>query len=198
MAAVTKKQQSESQSVSRPLKVLVPLIRQDIEEMEKVTDKVVSPYYLAVGEKLLEAKEQVSHGCWGIWLKENFKLSHTVANLYMDYSHHVKIKPVGFNLTYAEYKKNRKSDAKPQANPAQTQQAQAADPTAQAQAARRAEEERSASKKEKQLTLGRKVIDLGYKSMAVRLHPDKGGTSEDMHELQEVKKLLISSFEYQF
>jgi hypothetical protein len=64
---------------------------------------------------------------------------------------------------------------------------------------RRVEEtERHEKKLKEKLAMGRKLIDSGYKEMSKRLHPDKGGTNEAMHELQDVKKLLISSFEYQF
>ncbi len=64
---------------------------------------------------------------------------------------------------------------------------------------RRVEETKHRKKKLKEkLAMGRKLIDSGYKEMAKRLHPDVGGSNEAMHELQDVKKLLISSFEYQF
>jgi hypothetical protein len=33
------------------------------------------PYYLRVGEDLLEAKEKVEHGQWGAWVEENFPFS---------------------------------------------------------------------------------------------------------------------------
>jgi hypothetical protein len=36
-----------------------------------------------------------------------------------------------------------------------------------------------------------KIIDLGYRAMAARIHPDKGGTNEEMHELQATKQILI-------
>jgi DnaJ-domain-containing protein 1 len=57
---------------------------------------------------------------------------------------------------------------------------------------RRKEKRKEHAKLKRQRELVSNIIGLGYKAMAVRLHPDKGGTSEDMHELQEAKQSLIS------
>jgi hypothetical protein len=58
---------------------------------------------------------------------------------------------------------------------------------------RKREEENLKRKKENPMAL--KIIDLGYRAMAARIHPDKGGTNEEMHELQATKQLLISCVE---
>ncbi len=48
--------------------------------------------------------------------------------------------------------------------------------------------------KEKQAT-AREIINLGFKAKAKRVHPDVGGTSEAMHEIQESKQLLLKYVE---
>ena len=40
-----------------------------------------------------------------------------------------------------------------------------------------------------------KIIEVGYKNLAKRLHPDVGGTDEEMHELQKAKLFLINCIE---
>jgi tellurite resistance protein len=64
------------------------------------------------------------------------------------------------------------------------------------EAKRRAEETKHRVKKlkEKQAT-AREIINLGYKAKAKRVHPDVGGTSEEMHEIQELKQLLTKYVE---
>lgn len=57
------------------------------------------------------------------------------------------------------------------------------------EAAKREQEEIRKRKEENPLAL--KIIDLGYRAMAARNHPDKGGTNEAMHELQAAKQLLV-------
>jgi hypothetical protein len=188
MEAVTK-QQEETQSIARPLKVLVPLIKQDIEAMEQTVDKIVSPYYLSLGEKLLEANKQTSYGNWEIWIKENFNLSRQTAFNYMDYAQKANVKPV-LHLSYADYLKARKEQTKLKQK---TEQAQAQrSPAAWAEAWTRKSEQIVADRQERenQRELFKKVFNLGYKEMAKKLHPDKGGTNEGMHQLQEVKQLL--------
>jgi hypothetical protein len=189
MTAVTKQQQEETQAVARPLKVLVPLIKQDIEAMEQTVDKIVSPYYLSIGEKLLEANKHTSYGNWEIWLKESFKISRQTAFNYMDYAQQANVKPV-LHLSYANYLKARKQEAKLKQK---TEQAQAQpSPAAWAEAWKRKGEQEVAKRqvRENQRELFKKVFNLGYKEMAKKLHPDKGGTNEGMHQLQEVKQLL--------
>jgi len=74
--AVRKKQ------VARPLKVLVPLIKDEL----IAADDVGLEHYRRAGAMLVEAKENVPHGSWSRWLTKNFELSQTQAKRYMIYS----------------------------------------------------------------------------------------------------------------
>ena len=65
--------------VARPLRVLVPLIRDEL----AAGDAAALEHYRHAGEMLIEAKEQVSHGSWSRWLTKNFELSQTQARRYM-------------------------------------------------------------------------------------------------------------------
>jgi hypothetical protein len=43
---------------------------------------------------------------------------------------------------------------------------------------------------EAQRALARRLIDIGYKALAKELHPDKGGSSEAMSRLGDVRRRL--------
>src|SRR4030095_14161350 len=75
-AAVAKR---ERVTVSRPLKVLIPLIRAALER----GDRAGMQFYADAGDKLTEAKDQVAHGYWGAWLSKNFALHDNTARRYM-------------------------------------------------------------------------------------------------------------------
>src|SRR3990172_7446809 len=69
-----------SGAISRPLKILIPLIKNELE----AGDTAGIEHYRAAGEMLLEAKEQVAQGEWGGWLKRNFSRSADQARKYMN------------------------------------------------------------------------------------------------------------------
>ncbi len=52
--------------------------------------------------------------------------------------------------------------------------------------------QRRKQREEKRRDLALKIIDLGYKTLAMKLHPDKDGTADDMIELQDVKQQIHS------
>ncbi len=57
--------------VARPLKVLVPLIKDDL----RLGDEAALEYYRRAGEKLREAKDQLAGHRWTAWLSKNFEPS---------------------------------------------------------------------------------------------------------------------------
>ena len=70
--AVVRKQHQ----IARPLKVLVPLIQNELIEASAAG----LDHFRRAGEMLVEAKEQVSYGSWGRWLSKNFELSQNASN----------------------------------------------------------------------------------------------------------------------
>ena len=65
--------------VARPLRVLVPLIQDEI----SAGYKAGLEHYRRAGKMLIEAKSQLPHGEWLPWLKAHFRLSHETARTYM-------------------------------------------------------------------------------------------------------------------
>jgi hypothetical protein len=180
MAIAVATQETTNQAVARPLKVLVPLIKEDIVELAKSKDKAASPYYVAIGEKLLEAKanpeEDTGYGYWYIWLKDNFKLSPGTATHYMNYATQVKSLATDKDLTYSEYYKMRRMEGKKQKNPASArtqadQQNSAGQTTTSAGDAKR-----QAAKLEKEALrkIALKIIDTGYKVLSKKTAPGRG------------------------
>jgi curved DNA-binding protein CbpA len=47
-----------------------------------------------------------------------------------------------------------------------------------------------AKERETQRTLSLQLIDIGYKVLATKLHPDKGGSPEAMARLNQVRDAL--------
>ena len=70
-------------SVARPLSVLIPLIKKDLEEGQEASEQAGLPYYQAAGEKMIEAKAQMKQGEFGPWAKRNFGISADQSQRYM-------------------------------------------------------------------------------------------------------------------
>jgi hypothetical protein len=182
-------QQTETQTVARPLKVLVHLIREDVKNAKEVADEAASPYYKAIGENLIEAKSNPKiTGHWTLFLREQVSINQSTAWRWMDYAQQVKIMPNGHDFTFADYRRLKRNPPKDKTNFAYSE---SQDGTTTAHS----EQLEVKEQKMKNLhALVKKAFDIGYKQMARSIHPDKkGGTNEAMSELNEAKRLLYSS-----
>jgi hypothetical protein len=175
--------------IARPIKILVPLIQ---EELIAGTEAGME-HYIKAGRMLNEAKDsgQVPWGSWQRWLTNNFKLSHKTARDYMRVAR--KVDEDGTERTHAFVsidgalgrertiksitKKNRLKSL--------------FDVVDKVNVTRLADEKQS---REDEITLHRdialKLIDLGYRAMATRLHPDQGGSRDAMARLNTVRDEL--------
>jgi hypothetical protein len=183
MTAMVKRVEKQ---VARPLKVLVPLIKDELE----AADEAGLEHYRQAGEMLNEAKDQVPYGSWARWLTKNFELSQVTARRYMrlarrvnDYDGSTSI-PMGSNLKQAIGEKEGKARA------AWDTVHHAAD---RVNVTRLADERQS---RDDEIKLHRDIalqlIDLGYRAMATRLHPDRGGSRDAMGRLNLVRDELKS------
>src|SRR5262245_8017705 len=73
----------ESREIARPLRVLIPLIRDEVDRGNEAARQAGREHYRRAGEMLLEARAQVEHGQWGPWLTQHFALSARTAAAYM-------------------------------------------------------------------------------------------------------------------
>jgi len=199
MEAVTK---TEGRALSRPLHVLVPLIKEDLKQEEEASRRARMPYMIAAGEKMLEAKPSFKGRAeeFHNWLRRNFNLSKTQAYHYMNLvpdetnsGIQNSVDPRDFPSLNAYHKAS--------GNPAHrdvTTRRDWHDPVKEAigrvnvealkQEALKRQEERALQRK-----LALSLIDIGYKALATKLHPDKGGSREAMARLNRVRDLLRSA-----
>jgi Protein of unknown function (DUF3102) len=171
--------------VARPLKVLIPLIQSELQQ----GDTAGRDHYRRAGEMLLEAKDQVGYGAWGRWLTKNFELNHGTANRYMRWAR-IHNDPPG-NKVPASMRELRGTTDRDREERQSKQQQQfrrvlrdvARDDFVQ---------ERQDRKDELALhqDLALELIEIGYRALATRLHPDRGGTKDAMSRLNRVRDEL--------
>lgn len=174
---------AERMQVARPLKMLVPLIKEELQ----AGDDAGLEHYRRAGEMLVEAKEQVAHGEWKGWVERNFHLSYTSAKRYMVLaSQDQKARARPFS-SMREAIGGRGTGKVSWQQPVQ-QIASRVNVDALAK-------ERQDREREQQLLrkLSHQLIDIGYKVLAAKLHPDKGGSAEAMARLNKVRNLLKES-----
>jgi len=171
---------AEDRTLTRPLKVLVPLIREELESAEEAGLE----HYQRAGEMLLEAREQVTSGTWRAWLKTNFTLSHTTADRYMKLARldavDVRQRPTLSDAVDRRGTHHQVAWHRPVTKTTDTIDWE------------RLRQDRQAESRERRLQqeVGIKLIDLGYKILATKLHPDKGGSAEAMARLNKVRLRL--------
>ena len=138
---------------------------------------------------LIEVKDsgQVAHGSWTRWLTKNFELSQTQARRYMRLARAVadgdefKTTPEGRFRSIKDIIGER---------PARAAWRIDIDALRQAEARREAEYKLRQEQCEQRRKLAAQLIDIGFKALAAKLHPDKGGSGEAMMLLNEVRDEL--------
>jgi hypothetical protein len=137
---------------------------------------------------LQEAKDQVPHGSWARWLTKNFELSKSQAQRYM------RLARLAADDTF----KNRagastldeaigyRTPSDRRATWRDVHQA-----TNSVNVTRLADERQTRDNEIKlHRELALQLIDLGFKAMATRLHPDRGGSRDAMSRLNNVREEL--------
>ena len=181
--AVVRKQHQ----IARPLKVLVPLIQN---ELSAATEAGLD-HYRRAGELLVEVKDsgQVSYGSWGRWLSQHFKLSQVQARRYMrlartpePYADTSIVHDRTLTGAIGERPSQHRAKWK-----ALFEEAEKVDVP-------RLADERQMTENEVKLRreMAQTLIDLGYRAMATKLHPDRGGSRDAMMRLNEVRDQLKS------
>jgi Protein of unknown function (DUF3102). len=170
--------------VSRPLPVLVPLIQQEL----SAGNNAGIEHYRRAGEMLLEAREQVAAFKWGKWLSKNFELSRSTAGNYMRLAQRLADDP---DLVQRVAQPSLRSIVTPNARPLHAHWQPVFE------AAKKVDidefvEVRQARAEEMQLhrDLALELIDIGFKALATRLHPDRGGSKDAMRRLNRVRDEL--------
>jgi Protein of unknown function (DUF3102) len=180
--------QSEGRKVARPLKVLIPMIQSELQQGNTAGQE----HYRIAGEMLIEAKEQVGRGGWGRWLAKNFDLTDRTAQNYMRWAReHNQFRNAGSQLPYASLHEMTGSTARDRAH-RQSKTQQDFRRVLRDVARDDFVQERQARDDEIRLhrELAEELVDIGYRALATRLHPDRGGSKDAMSRLNRVRDEL--------
>jgi hypothetical protein len=180
--------------VARPLHVLVPLIKDDLKQAAEAAQRAGMPYYIAAGKKMIEAKDQVGHGEFEPWIKRNFGITPRHARRYMEFaratSNTTENGPTG---PFSSLEQFRRHLGERRTASWQEPIKQALNKVDVELLNVRRDELKRADESNAQRELALQLIDIGYKALASKLHPDKGGSRDAMARLNQVRKNLKGS-----
>jgi hypothetical protein len=178
---------SRSHTVARPIKVLVPLIKEDLRR----GDTAGMEYYRKAGDKLREARPQVPSHRWTQFLTTNFAISKTTAWRYMRASEIYEDNGETGDRSRAETLRALTGEA-PKERSRRQHERRVFNAIGNVDVDHLAQREADTRREEIELhrTLALELIDIGYKALAMRLHPDRGGSREGMRRLNRVRDEL--------
>ncbi|SRR6266436_3503908 len=176
------------QAIARPLKVLVPLIQGELQ----LGNDAGREHYRRAGEMLIEAKDQVGSGGWGRWLSKNFDMHADTARRYMRWARsYDENRPGGPEVPYTSLRQMR-GETERDREDRQSKQQQDFRRVLRDVAREEFVQERQTRDDEIKLhrELAEELVDLGYRALATRLHPDRGGSKDAMSRLNRVREEL--------
>lgn len=182
---------SQSGAIARPLAVLAPLIRADLDS----GDKAGLEHYRAAGEKLHEARQLYDEaGPFWEWAQGEFGRKKVQLRNYMSLAN--------IDTTSAPSTRNGKPgnslrSVVPQGNSKVSWQVpvQRVISTINFAALSRERKDRE-QEAALQRQLAMKLIQIGYRVLSQKLHPDKsGGSKQAMQRLNEVKRRLTEAIQ---
>jgi hypothetical protein len=180
-------EKKETETLTRPLTVLAPLIRTELE----AGDEAGIEHYRKAGEMLLEAKDQCDHGSFTGWVERNFHLSIKTAQRYIKLVEVSKTTRASFLKKGATLSSLTDSGRAAGHKPTWQAPVQKVMDSVNARALAREREDQTRAQEARLVhTLGHQLIDIGYKALASKLHPDKGGSREAMARLNKVRAIL--------
>jgi len=183
---------TEGRKVARPLKTLIPLIQSELQQGNSAGHE----HYMQAGQMLIEAKDQVGYGSWGRWLTKNFDLSQQTARAYMKWAREHDDADFAGAAREVPYRSLRDMTGHT-ARDRETSQ------STQHQAFKRVLrdlprddfiQERQSRDNEIKLhrDLCEELVDIGFKGLATKLHPDRGGSKDAMARLNRVRAVLLA------
>jgi|KBSMisStandDraft_5_1062788.scaffolds.fasta_scaffold99877_3 hypothetical protein len=174
--------------IARPLKVLIPLIQSELQQGNTAGRE----HYRLAGQMLVEAKDQISRGGWSGWLTKNFDLSQRTAQEYMRWAREEQIRGGAAHMPNSMREFTGHADRRRDDN--QSKQQQEFKRVLRDVARDDFVQERQAKDDEIKLhrDLAEELVDIGYRALATRLHPDRGGSKDAMSRLNRVRDELKS------
>jgi hypothetical protein len=184
----------EDKQLARPPHVLVPLIKKDLGDAREASERAGMPYYRAAGDKMLEAKPQMKHTEFEAWIKRHFGISYQQASRYM------KLVTIETSSTARSLNAFLRESGdpgyvpnKPRPQPWHEPVKETLEKVDVERLNRGKAEMKRAEEREAERRLALQLIDIGYKALATKLHPDKGGSRDAMTRLNRVRDRLRQS-----
>jgi hypothetical protein len=178
----------QRKAVSRPLKVLVPLIQSELIQ----GDTAGLEHYRRAGRLLIESQINLIHESWVSWINKNFDLSLRTAQRYMRLARQEEDRAdIGADKTHNKINGLFAAIGEKTSNERRKPLHEA---ITRVNVERFAEERRIKQEEIKtHREMALELIDLGYRALATRLHPDRrGGSREAMTRLNAVRDELKS------
>lgn len=173
-------EKQKNTQIARPRHVLAPLIHRELE----LAETAGQPHRVAAGALLLEAKASFkTNDEFVAWVERNFHVKIVQATKWMKWA--------GEHGRGIRHKKSPLTNRN-NANwyPPVNEEMRA---TNFERIVDRASTKGNERALEKELAI--KLISIGYKALAVKLHPDKGGSEEAMNRLNNVRDELRACYE---
>jgi hypothetical protein len=178
-------------TLAESLKVIVPRIKKNLKEMEKIAERATTNVRTAVGRDLNKAQKIVlgKGGNWYDWLKDNFAMSRMTANRYMSLA-----KDRSQSTSITEHLRDKNP------NYALPRQSVDEQPVRNLLAGIDVEillEREKSERKEQRIKklVALELIKAGFRALSLKLHADRGGTDDAMRRLDEVRKALKEAVE---
>ena len=172
--------------VGRPLKTLIPLIDEELVKL----DESGHTHYERIGALLAEAKPQIPNHRWPRWLSQHFQLSRDTARRYLLFYERKKTGKIPAGET--QLLRGIGETSTP--GPVNTAVKELRKKMAKVLDISGLLEERHAVDHE--ILIRRKLaielITMGYRALATRLHPDRGGSKDAMVRLGEIRGAFIT------
>jgi hypothetical protein len=185
--------QDTARAVGRPLAVLVPLIKKDFALGQDAAEEAAMPYYKAAGEKLIEARSQQSASDFWLWVKHHFGRSESQCKLYMKLAQATISGKLGSAApgSLNAFQRDHLGRQRPTHVYPQPWHEPIKETLSRVNVERH---EQTPAKKSDERALQRalaiQLIDIGFKALSTKLHPDRGGSKEAMQRLNAVKMKL--------
>jgi hypothetical protein len=190
----TRTVQQADKRVARPPKILIPLIKADLRKLHEIeldTERtMLMPIRISIGEKLIELKPQVNHGNFEKTIRKHFPSLVNVAGEWMRMARHEKASAETIS-SVADYRRATQRGYGRTGTAKWREPVQDVLNRLEVESFNLQQHELSQAKEAAlERKLGLELIDIGYKVLATKLHPDRGGSHEAMQRLNTVRARL--------
>lgn len=179
---------SEGRTIARPLKTLIPMIQSEVQ----LGNEAGQDHYMRAGQLLIEAKDQIGYGNWRRWLTKNFDMSHQTASTYMRWAR--EYDDLAGGAREVPYRSIREMTGHTDRDRERRQSTQNKEFRRVLRDVARDTFVQERQTRDEEIRLHREIaeelVDLGFKALAIKLHPDRGGSKDAMVRLNRVRDEL--------